>query len=223
MENHWWTRARTRIVQCAIDRFPRLPILDIGCGPGLTVSYLRQRGYDCTGCEIGHPNVRDDVRDAVMTGTDALTLDPAVRDTIGLVLLLDVLEHIEDPAAFLRQVFASFPNLQGVIVTLPARQELWSAWDERYGHMRRYDLAAVRALFAASRLALSSARYFFHALYPVMRLTIRLQGRATSIAPPPARSPFHACLGWIFATEARIPIGRVPGTSIIAVGMPLRS
>ena len=41
MENHWWTRARADIVRRAVDRFPRLPILDIGCGPGLTVRYLR--------------------------------------------------------------------------------------------------------------------------------------------------------------------------------------
>ena len=70
MESHWWTRARVRIVQRAIDRFPRLPILDIGCGPGLTVSSAIFTGSVTTapGCEIGQPIVCEHVRDGSVNG-----------------------------------------------------------------------------------------------------------------------------------------------------------
>ena len=76
MEHHWWTIARSLVVQRAVSRFPGATILDVGCGPGLVVSHLRRAGYDCHGCDIGCPEPLEAVRGAVRTGTDALTSTP---------------------------------------------------------------------------------------------------------------------------------------------------
>ena len=56
-------------------RFRPSAILDVGCGPGLMVGYLRQRGYDCRGCDLGSPTVIETARAAVWTETDALQVD----------------------------------------------------------------------------------------------------------------------------------------------------
>ena len=56
-----------------------------------------------------------------------------------LVLLLDVLEHIEDPAAFVGSVLAPLTGPgTPVLVAVPAHQRLFGAHDEALGHFRRY-------------------------------------------------------------------------------------
>lgn len=220
MENHWWHRARTRIVRRAIDRFPDAAILDIGCGPGLAVSALRSWGYECWGCEIADPPVREAAADFVRTRMDARDLDAEFRHQIHIILLLDVLEHLPEPSGFLRSIVGAYPNLRGAIVTVPARAELWSAWDDRYGHFRRYNRPMLTQLIDDAGLRLVSMRYFFNSLYPALLATSRLSLRATSIEPPRSGWP-HALLGGLFALEARIPgTGAAVGTSLLAVGAP---
>lgn len=63
------------------------------------------------------------------------------RPTAGfdLVLALDVLEHIEDPAAFIESDLARIAVAgTPVLVAVPAHQRLFSAHDEALGHHRRY-------------------------------------------------------------------------------------
>ena len=65
------------------------------------------------------------------------------RRGVTTLLVLDVIEHLEDPIAFLREVLSSFPDVSSLIVTVPAREELWSAFDDFYGHHRRYTLRDI--------------------------------------------------------------------------------
>lgn len=220
MENHWWHRARIRIVRRAIDRFPGATILDIGCGPGIAVSALRSLGYDCWGCEVANPPVREAVADFVRTCKDARDLDAEFRYKVGVITLLDVLEHLPDPSSFLKSIVGAYPNLRGTIVTVPARAELWSAWDDRYGHFRRYNRPMLTQLIDDAGLRLVSMRYFFNSLYPALLAISRLNRRGTSIEAPHSAWP-HALLGGLFALEASIPgTGVVVGTSLLGVGAP---
>src|SRR5689334_17303462 len=67
IEHHWWHLARGHIIRHVIDSFPATTILDVGCGPGVMVGYLRQRGYECYGCELARPAVIGAARDTVWT------------------------------------------------------------------------------------------------------------------------------------------------------------
>jgi len=220
MEHHWWSRARADVVRHALRGFRGATVLDVGCGPGIVVQHLRACGFNCVGCELGHPDVLPDVRDVVWTGQDATTLDPGLRAGIGVVLLLDVLEHLPDPAAFLRGLLPAFPNLQAIVITVPARQELWSAWDEQFGHYIRYDRCSLHDLCTSAGLSVSVLRYFFHAIYPALLAVARLAGRSARVAPGRLQSVVHSFLARYFAWEARLPIGRVAGSSLIAVAVP---
>jgi SAM-dependent methyltransferase len=220
VEHHWWHLARARIVRRAIDSFPPSAILDVGCGPGLMVGYLRQRGYDCRGCDLGSPTVIETARAAVWTETDALQVDAAFRRNVQIILLLDVLEHLPDPEGFLGSLRSAYPNLRGIVVAVPARRELWSALDDYFGHQRRYDRPMVARLFAGGGFRLLRQRYAFHSLYLPMLLLRRRRRPSAAIRVPRGRSLFHNLVASWFAAEARMPVSWLAGSSLIAIGVP---
>ena len=62
VENHYWSRIRNwvlhrtlRIAERKGIRNPSAQILEIGCGPGVVVDYLFQRGFPIRGVELGTP------------------------------------------------------------------------------------------------------------------------------------------------------------------------
>ena len=219
MERHWWSRSRANIICRSLSRFYGDTILDVGCGPGIVVRHLREAGYECFGCDLGTPKLLSEVRDAVWTGTEAAALSQGFRSSVGVVLLLDVLEHLPDPTEFLLDLLAAFPNLKSVIVTVPARQELWSAWDRHFGHYRRYNRRSLFSLCKASGLRPLTLRYFFHAIYPALLIVARVIGRATQSKVQKPRSLLNMLLTQVFTLEARLPIGRVFGSSLLAVAV----
>lgn len=220
VEHHWWHLARGHIIRQVIDSLGASTILDVGCGPGVMVGYLRQRGYDCWGCDLGSPSVAPAAEGAVWTGTDALQLDEAFRHKVGVILLLDVIEHLPDPAGFLGLLQKAFPNVTAIVVAVPARRELWSVLDEYFGHQRRYDRAMITQQFAAAGLAVARQRYVFHSLYPLMLLLRRQRKPSNAIRIPSGPSLFHNLAASWFGFEARLPLGRLFGSSLVAVGVP---
>jgi SAM-dependent methyltransferase len=223
IEQHWWTKARSEIVRKAVLSFPASRILDVGCGPGLMVAHLRRHGLDCWGCELGSPEVRQAAKDFVRTNADATALDAEFRGSVGIILLLDVLEHLPDPAAFLARLVHAYPAVHGVVATVPARRELWTAWDDHYGHFLRYNRRQLAELYDRSDIETKSLRYFFQAVYPALFLASRMNTRQTSISAPKVRWP-HAMLAKWFVMESAIPgLGWAPGSSLIAIGVPRRS
>ncbi len=62
---------------------------------------------------------------------------PMRSGSIDLVVAFDVLEHILDDAAALREVERVLRPGGCLLVTVPADMDLWSAHDEAVGHVRR--------------------------------------------------------------------------------------
>jgi SAM-dependent methyltransferase len=217
MEHHWWSRARAEIIQSALARLEPTRILDVGCGRGLTVAFLRQRGFECYGCELGRPSVDGVVVPYVSTGTAATDLDEGFRDRIDTILLLDVIEHIADPKAFLDDLLRAFPRAAHVVLTVPARQELWTIWDEHYGHFLRYDRSTLMALLSRTGLKVLSARHIFLSLYPILLLAARIGSRSKR-ATSPRRLWAHRIVASWFVAEAKV-LAASPlwGTSLLAI------
>jgi SAM-dependent methyltransferase len=66
------------------------------------------------------------------------------------VIACEVLEHVEEDAAFLRRMAAVLrPNGQ-LIFSVPARMKYWSPHEEIVGHVRRYENEPLRALLASA-------------------------------------------------------------------------
>ena len=216
IERHFWHRARNAIIANTLSQTNMAAgsLLEIGCGTGIVVDHLRRRGVDCIGCDLADAPVVDRLRDVVFPGTDFRALPEATRHNIDGVLLCDVIEHVPDPGSFLLEIRAALPALRRVLVTVPAREALWSTWDDHYGHYRRYDPALLDADLRRGGLQPLSVRYFFHSLYGAMYFARRR--RAETIAAPRWSLP-HRLIGAAFRFEAALLPAWVPGTSIIAV------
>jgi SAM-dependent methyltransferase len=229
VENHFWHVARNRIIERALrvsarelDR-PDATILDIGCGPGIAVAYLRSKGFNCIGVESGAPSVRTGAMGFITVKTDAIDLRVEDRARVGTILLLDVIEHIRDPVTFLRNISEAFSHLERLVVAVPARMELWSNYDTFYGHFIRYDKASLRDVIDRAGFVVPSIRYFFNTLYAPMWLVSHVRKKRGLEMTPPRSVLLHAFIGIAFALEARTPLlGHVPGTSLLAIAKPKR-
>ena len=219
IERTFWHRARNRVIADTLRRVCGLEdwVLEVGCGRGIVVDYLRTQRFECFGCELGGVPVPPHLQGIVFPRTDCSDLPRQLRERVRVAMALDVIEHVEEPRHFLSHIRESLPGVEVLIVTVPARPELWSKWDEHYGHCRRYSRRSVIEELSAAGLGVLSARYFFHSLYlPTLFLQKMGMERNVAVAAP-RQSGVHALVGRLMAAEARILPGRLFGTSLIAV------
>jgi hypothetical protein len=225
IENGFWSIARHRVISGALKdaakiglRSPSGRILEIGCGPGIALNAMRAEGYDVWGVELGALTVRQAAAPYVSTGVPAQELDGLFRESIETVLLLDVIEHIKDEVGFLKSVLPAFPNCRCVIVTVPARQEAWSNYDDYYGHFRRYTRETLNAALAEAGIIPQRTRYFFRALY-VVAMLIKVLGRKRTVAlKSPRLLPLQRLVAFGFGLEDRlVGVLPLPGMSLISI------
>lgn len=220
IERHWWHVARNRIVLRQVRRLmpPGAGILDIGCGRGIAVKALREAGLSCQGVEFSVTRSLPGLEAHITFGADATTLPLATRRAVGVILLLDVIEHIAEPVPFLRSLAAAFPEASDAVVTVPARPELWSDFDRFNGHYRRYTLPMIRELARDAQWTLTSSSYFFRPLYPPIRMfTVSKRRRELHVAAPSwGLWWLHRILAAAMVADFLVMPARVPGSSIIA-------
>lgn len=119
-------RNRARVVRRLIAKnaMPGAPILDAGCGTGLNLRHLPPGS---TGVDINPRNValvqrRLPNHRVVQGDVEAL---PFADGSFGTVLCTEVIEHIPDPSAALKE-FARVLRPGGVLVgSVPARSLIW--------------------------------------------------------------------------------------------------
>jgi hypothetical protein len=93
-----------------------------------------------------------------------------------LALMLDVIEHVEDDRAFLRDCVG--PKLEPTaqaLITVPAFDALFSQHDRDLGHFRRYDRASLQQVLAAARFVTTDGGYLFLSLLPLHGLRVLLE------------------------------------------------
>src|SRR5205085_10341245 len=88
-----------------------------------------------------------------------------------LVLLMDVLEHVDDDVGLVQELAASAKPNTRFVVSVPAFSWLWSKHDEFLEHRRRYTLNGVRGVLSAAGLAPVDGFYMFAAILPAVFVT----------------------------------------------------
>lgn len=221
---HWWWRAREAVV---IRELERLDLdggwdraLDVGCGDGLLFPVLARFAGRVEGVEPDAALVtrasREDGEIHVRPFDRSFT--PGHR--YGLILFLDVLEHMEDPEAAVAHAADLLEPGGVVVVTVPAWMHLWTTHDELNRHVTRYDARRLRALLETA-LEVERLRYFFGWVHKA-KLAQRVWEALTDPAPSPPTlppAPVNAVLYALSRLDETL-FGRLPlpwGSSLLAV------
>ncbi len=202
----------------------RLRICELGCGTGGSLAAAADRhdvvGVECSPHALRYARQRLGGR--VIRGSlpDDVDLPPGFFD---VVLLTDVLEHIEDDAASAKTALRLVRPGGIVVATVPAYQWLYSPRDAAHHHFRRYSKRRFGQLWAGRDAELLLLSHYNTLLFPpaaATRLATKLLPRRVATGdltmPPMWLNRF---LARIMRSEANL-LGRIAlpfGLSIIAV------
>ncbi len=165
----FWHRLRWRAVRRSLTptRSARFTVLDVGAGAGLSGEFLLQ-DFPQARYRFIEPLAGLRTHLAGRFGADADQLDHAEQGhDADFLLLLDVLEHQEDDVAFLESLRARMKPGAVLVITVPALQWLWTKWDERLGHYRRYTLGQLKQVSCAAGFKVLDGRYLFSEMLPL--------------------------------------------------------
>jgi hypothetical protein len=89
------------------------------------------------------------------------------RKAFDVLLMFDVLEHIEYEDRFLASARFHLADHGCIIINVPALQWLYSAYDEVQGHQRRYSLQSMGSVAKRNGFGLSRLTYWGAPLVPI--------------------------------------------------------
>ena len=229
VRTHWYYRTKRRplirsFAEASATAAHDLDIVDIGAGSGVFSEGLIDRfprsirsviRVDLNYAEVGQ------VPDKRLTH-GVLEHRRDLPDTIdgAMILLMDVLEHVPDDSRFLASVVARCRGKNHVFITVPAFDFLWSGKDEFLGHYRRYSLASLRSVVAASGITIERAYYLFGVFLPGAYLVRRLwRGTNTESDLRPAPEWLNALLvGVGYCDSAFCRWNRIGGITALIEG-----
>jgi len=164
-ETHWWYLGRRRIIQCLVEKIcttlnnPNPRILDVGCGTGanlkMLAAYGRAEGVDISPQAVQFCRQRG--LDSVKLG--AIEHLPYESDSFELVTALDVVEHLDDDVAGLREMRRVLRRDGRLLLFVPAFMFLWGVQDDVSNHRRRYTLSSLMRAVEAAGFAVEWASY----------------------------------------------------------------
>lgn len=139
-ENLWGYAKRLRFVCAAIDKaFPdrdpsELRVLDVGCGSAAQLGLpLAKRGYQLSGIDTHEPSIAK-ARELANGISNASFINGTVEDLdaepFDVVILSEVLEHVNEPERLLRISLRRMQSNGLVIVTVPNGygEFEWDSW-----------------------------------------------------------------------------------------------
>jgi SAM-dependent methyltransferase len=232
-ERHWWYSARRTILERVLDRVfregvPQGALYDLGCGVGANLQVLGRYG-NAVGVDVseqavafcharGYANVRQ---------SNLNRLDGIADGSGAVVVLADVIEHLDEEMPCLRAAHRALAPGGALIVTVPAYMFLWSPADDINHHKRRYTAQSLRRviepLFVVEHLTYFNT--FLFGMVLAGRAVEKMMRRPGDDMAHVPSQPINDALRRVFASEARfVPRQRFPfGVSILCIARKART
>ena len=171
---HWYYRSKAAALRRAVADVKPQRLLDVGAGSGFFSRHLlSETGAQSALCvDIGYPSDRDEQ----VAGKPVLFRRDCTMTDCDLVLMMDVLEHVDDDRGLLRHYAAKVPTGAHFLVTVPAFGFLWSGHDVFLEHKRRYTLSEIETAMRDAGLAIVKGAYYFGLVFP-LAAAVRLAAR----------------------------------------------
>ena len=210
-QSHWWHVGRRRIISGFVQQIceqitgHRPRILDVGCGTGANLMLLSEFG-EAEGVDISPDALafcRERGLDRVRLG--AAESLPFAAGEFDLVTALDVVEHLDDDLAGLREMHRVLRPGGRILLFVPTFMFLWGVQDDVSHHRRRYrmpELARVveQAGFEVERTTYANITFFLPIL--LVRKFMRLTGLSAETENNINVSAFNRLFGWVLSAES---------------------
>jgi SAM-dependent methyltransferase len=223
--DHFWVKRRFEILKKLLGQGfrPAGPVAEVGCGHGLVQArFCEVYGVPVDGYELNEFALSQSVaKDQPRYIYDIYERREALKGKYGVMIMFDVIEHIEDEKGFLDAVLFHLAPGGLLAVNVPALEWLRSRYDDEQGHFRRYTLQQIEDLGSECGLSRVKSTYWSLPMVPLLLLRkaiLKFQKgeRAivkTGFAPPSNLA--NSILCWLSALEF-IP-QRLLGTSAMCV------
>lgn len=222
IDTHWYYLSKARMMADHVRKLtggkPVKRVMDVGAGAGWFSRWMLREGLAESALCIdpGYENDRDEME----AGRKLLFRRELRGEDADLVLMMDVLEHVEDDVGLLSTYLDAVSVDTPIFITVPAFEMLWSAHDVYLEHHRRYTLKQLVQTIRSAEAEPLESHYFFGAIFPGVAL-VRLATRGRD----PTRSdmdrtpgPVNALLKGVCSAERLVMrANRVAGVSAVAV------
>lgn len=191
VSRHPWELARAEVIQNLMSPLiastASPTILDLGCGDVFVAQRLcsafPQAAFHCVDVAFT-PTLISTIAGRIKRLPISLyaSMEQAVgrvSQPVDAVLLLDVIEHVEQDVAFLKELRSSrlvMPRTK-IILTVPAFQSLFSNHDLYLQHFRRYDRSRLANHLHQAGFEVQQTGYFFLSLFLLRAVQKRTQRR----------------------------------------------
>lgn len=221
-DTHWWFVGRRAILEMFLkkiavglstspgsstaDEGVRVPvrILDVGCGTGANIKMLSQFG-DAEGVDVSDDALEFCRKKGLKVEKGTAEELPFADESFDLTTALDVIEHLDDDIAGLKEMFRVTKKGGRSLIFVPAFMWLWGVQDDISHHRIRYTKRQIVDRLEAAGYEIERATYANFTFFPPI-LAGRLLMRLTGVKPESENninvSALNGIFGKIFSAES---------------------
>jgi len=226
-KDHFWMIWRFNVAKRYLAGFSNaesLKILEIGCGNGINMQMFElDLGVIVDGCDLNETALK---KMPDISGTryycNILENHPELSGKYDMVILFDILEHIQEDKDFLNNSLKYLKSNGVVMINVPAHDYLFSHYDIVMGHKRRYDKNNLLKLIHDCNINVELHQYWGFFMVPVLLirkiLMLLVKRNRVSIG----FKPLHPIINRLFLMVMKLEFwlfNKPPtGTSLFVVG-----
>ena len=206
-DSHWWFVGRRAILETFLEDLTRnedsIRILDVGCGTGANLEMLSGFGSS-EGVDVSDDALEFCRAKGLTVHKGLAEKLPFDDETFDVVTALDVIEHLDDDVAGLKEMHRIVKKGGKTLIFVPAFMWLWGVQDDISHHRIRYTRKQIverveKAGFKVERATYANWTFFLPIL--VGRILMKITGIKPESENNINVSALNGLFGKIFSAE----------------------
>lgn len=209
--SHWWFVGRRAILESFLKQIiqdlksgiQNPKILDVGCGTGANIQMLAQYG-EAEGVDVSDDALEFCRQKGLNAQKGLAETLPYADETFDITTALDVVEHLEDDIAGLKEMFRVTKRGGYSLIFVPAFMWLWGVQDDISNHQIRYTKDQIVERLKAAGYSIERATYANWTFFgPILagRTIMRLTGIKPESENNITVSALNGVFGKLFGAE----------------------